>query len=95
MALSGGAFRDMTRVAYLDETMWTDLFMRNRDNLIGELKGVIGELSEYLEALEQGDQDRMTELLAEGRRRKEMTERMTPTPKEQKKPVDAIMSALS
>ena len=74
MALSGGAFRDMTRVAYLDETMWTDLFMRNRDNLIGELKGFIGELTEYLEALEQGDQDRMTELLAEGRRRKEMTE---------------------
>ena len=71
MALSGGAFRDMTRVAYLDEAMWTDLFMRNRDNLIGELKGFIGELREYLEAIEGEDAERLTGLLAEGKRRKE------------------------
>ena len=75
MALSGGAFRDMTRVAYLDETMWTDLFMRNRDNLISELKGFIGELTDYLDALEHEDAAKLTRLLAEGKRRKEMTEK--------------------
>jgi len=75
MALAGGAFRDMTRVAYLDEAMWTDLFMRNRENLIGELRGFIGELSSYLAALESEDAEKLTALLAEGKRRKEMAER--------------------
>ena len=34
---SAGSFRDLTRVARLDEKMWTDLFLRNADFLVDEI----------------------------------------------------------
>lgn len=71
VALSGGAFRDMTRVAYLDQNMWTQLFMENKDNLLKELDGFIGELRKYKDAIERDDKETLTELLLEGKKRKE------------------------
>ena len=35
---SAGSFRDLTRVARLDEKMWTDLFLRNADFLVDEIE---------------------------------------------------------
>ena len=64
---SAGSYRDLTRVAWLNETMWTDLFLENRDYLLEELDRLIGYLGEYREALEQGNGDRLCTLLAEGR----------------------------
>ena len=69
--LSAGSFRDMTRVAYLNETMWTELFMENRENLIGEISELIGNLSDYKDALEKNDAARLKELLKSGRELKE------------------------
>ena len=68
---SAGSFRDMTRVAYLNETMWTELFFENRENLLKEVSGLIGELSKYESALRDGDEAAMKELLREGRMKKE------------------------
>ncbi|NLL39802.1 MAG: prephenate dehydrogenase [Clostridiales bacterium] len=68
---SAGSYRDLTRVAWLNETMWTELFIGNRDNLIRELDILISSLEEYKDALEQADAERLTELLAHGRRCKE------------------------
>lgn len=64
---SAGSFRDLTRVAKLNENMWTDLFLENKDNLMGELDLLITHLSEYSEALKSGNRRKLTELLAEGR----------------------------
>ena len=41
---SAGSYRDLTRVAWLNETMWTDLFLENRDYLLEELDRLIGYL---------------------------------------------------
>lgn len=73
-ALSGGAFRDMTRVAYLDEAMWTELFMENRDNLMAQLDGFIAELERYKEAIANNDTDALSKLLLEGKERKQKIE---------------------
>lgn len=64
---SAGSYRDLTRVAWLNEAMWTDLFLENRDYLLEELNRMIGYLQEYQQALEQGNGDRLCTLLAEGR----------------------------
>lgn len=64
---SAGSYLDLTRVAWLNEHMWTDLFLENRDYLLIELDQVIGSLQEYRTALEQGNGDRLCTLLAEGR----------------------------
>ena len=68
---SAGSYKDLTRVAWLNEQMWTELFLANRDNLIREVDGLIGELSKYREAMATGDAPALRALLAEGRRIKE------------------------
>lgn len=64
---SAGSFRDMTRVAYLDENMWTELFMSDSDYLIKELELLISSLNEYKDALSKGDSVTLNRLLKEGR----------------------------
>lgn len=68
---SAGSYKDLTRVAWLNEQMWTELFLANRDNLIREVDGLIGELGKYREAMAAGDAPALRALLAEGRRIKE------------------------
>ncbi len=72
---SAGSFRDMTRVSYLNETMWTELFMDNRENLLSEVEGIISRLIPYRDALRDGDAERLRALLREGRETKEKMDR--------------------
>lgn len=69
--LSAGSFKDMTRVAYLNERMWTELFFENKENLISEIAVLIDNLKTYKEKLEQDDWYGMKQILAEGREKKE------------------------
>ena len=67
---SAGSFRDMTRVARLDEALWTELLMDNRDFLVAQIETLIGNLSGYLDALRSDDAARLRALLKEGREKK-------------------------
>ena len=67
---SAGSFKDMTRVARLDEDMWTELFLEDADYLSRELDVLIQHLSEYSAALKAGDADRLRALLKDGREKK-------------------------
>ena len=62
---SGGSFQDMTRIATMNERMWTDLFMQNRENLMYELDILIDNLQKYSEALRNSDSEAMLALIAE------------------------------
>ena len=68
---SGGSFQDMTRIATMNEKMWTDLFMQNKEHLIFELELLIENLDKYKAALKNGDSEEMLRLIAEGRKLKE------------------------
>ena len=68
---SAGSYKDLTRVAYLNAPMWTELFLANRDNLIGELDGIISALTAYRDAMAAEDADTLCRLLEEGKRCKE------------------------
>ena len=69
--ISAGSYKDLTRVAYLNENMWTELFMDNGDNLVRELDGIINELSKYRDAIKANDPDTLRQLLKEGCEAKE------------------------
>lgn len=69
---SAGSFQDMTRVARLNEDMWTELFLDNREPLIREVQGMIDRMTEYRDALADGDEEKLRQLLREGREMKEM-----------------------
>ena len=71
MAYSAGSYRDLTRVAKLNETMWTELFLDNADRLAFELDCIIHSLEEYRDAIRGGDAETLRRLLKEGRERKE------------------------
>ena len=61
----------MTRVAWLNAPMWAELFLENGDCLMRELDWLIGHLAEYRDAIAAGDCARLTQLLEDGKRRKE------------------------
>jgi len=67
MGFSAGSYRDLTRVAKLDEKLWTELFLENSDYLTGELRQLVDNLNEYLTALEAKDADKLVRLLRDGR----------------------------
>ena len=71
---SAGSFADMTRVAKLNEDMWTELFFDNRDALLPEISGLIDRLAAYRDALAAEDHQAMKQLLREGREIKEALE---------------------
>lgn len=68
---SAGSYKDLTRVAWLNPDMWTELFLENRDALIFELDYFVNSISEYRNALIENDAERLRELLACGKRCKE------------------------
>lgn len=71
---SAGSFQDMTRVAKLNEVMWTALFMENREYLAVEVRQLIDRLNLYLAAIENADADSMKQLLKDGREKRQSIE---------------------
>lgn len=71
---SAGSFADMTRVARLNEHMWTELFLENREALLPEVSGLVDRLIAYRDALRDGDDAALLALLREGREVKESLE---------------------
>ena len=74
LGFSAGSFHSMTRVAYLNEDMWTELFLENRDYLLEELRRMRQHLGEYETALQNRDGKVLRSLLRDGRLRKEKVE---------------------
>lgn len=68
---SAGSFRDVSRVAQINEVMWTQLFMENREPLSQQISGLIKNLSLLKDAVDAGDSKTMTSLLRKGRLIKE------------------------
>lgn len=68
---SAGSYKDMTRVAWLNEYMWSELFFENKEPLLFEIESIISSLSEYRNALVEGDREKMTRILRDGRVAKE------------------------
>lgn len=67
---SAGSYRDMTRVAMLNEHMWTELFLDNPEYLADEIDGLADRLKEYSSAIRSGDEEVLFDLLKDGRLRK-------------------------
>lgn len=67
---SAGSFRDLTRVALIDEEMWTELFLANGDNLLSEIDFFIERITEYRKAIAEGDRERLKSLLYDGKQAK-------------------------
>ena len=52
---TGDSFRDLTRIARINEDMWSELFLLNKDVLLSEIKTFTDELEEIYRILENED----------------------------------------
>ncbi len=68
---SAGSYKDLTRVAWLNPDMWSELMLDNRDNMLTELDAFIASMRAYRQAIADNDFDALRALLDEGRKRKE------------------------
>ena len=68
---SAGSFLDLTRVAKLNEEMWSSLFLCNKEALLFEINTIIEKLTEYRDAMVNDDKPTLKALLKDGRELKE------------------------
>lgn len=68
---AGGSYRDMTRTASLNEKVWAELFLLNREPLLAEIDQLIDHISEVRSAIAAGDRTQLEAILREGREAKE------------------------
>ena len=60
---TGDSFRDLTRIARINDGMWSELFLLNRDELLSQMDLFIGKFGELRDALAAGDMDKMREMM--------------------------------
>ncbi len=68
---SAGSFKDMTRVAKLNEEMWTELFLENKDALVREIDTLVEELAAFAYVIRRGDRENLKNMLKRARMIKE------------------------
>ncbi len=75
---SAGSYRDVSRVATVDEILWSELFCENRDMLACELDHLIEGLERMRRAMLENDEDTLKRLIREGRLCKLRADESTP-----------------
>ena len=60
---TGDSFRDLTRIARINDAMWSELFMLNRDELLSQMDLFAAKFGELRDALASGDTDKMKEMM--------------------------------
>lgn len=58
---TGDSFRDLTRIARINDEMWSELFLLNREDLLKQMDSFIGEFRQFRDMLADGDREGMRE----------------------------------
>lgn len=67
----GDSYRDLTRIANINEDLWSELFLGNKNNLIKSIIMFENELMKIKSALIHDDKDKLKELFKESTKRRE------------------------
>ncbi|MBE6622931.1 MAG: prephenate dehydrogenase/arogenate dehydrogenase family protein [Ruminococcaceae bacterium] len=69
---TGDSFRDLTRIARINDLMWSELFVANKDVLIEQMDMFINKFGELKSMLETDDIDGMREMMRHSSKRREL-----------------------
>ena len=58
---TGDSFRDLTRIARINDAMWSELFLMNREPLLKQMDVFLAEVSRFRDMLAAGDREGMRE----------------------------------
>ena len=62
-AYTGDSFRDLTRIAKINDEMWSELFLLNKEELLSQIDLFSGRLDELREAIANGDSAKLRALM--------------------------------
>lgn len=60
---TGDSFRDLTRIARINDEMWSELFLSNREVLLEEMERFRSSFDELYEKIKDGDRDGMRQMM--------------------------------
>ena len=60
---TGDSFRDLTRIAKINDEMWSELFLANREKLLEEMERFKSSFEELETAIRRGDREKMREMM--------------------------------
>jgi prephenate dehydrogenase len=75
-ALSGGGYRDTTRIVESDPALWAGILAANSDATLGALDALIAELGVLRDAIDAGDGERIVQVWRKGRELRQIVERV-------------------
>ena len=72
---TGDSFRDLTRIAKINDAMWSELFLMNKDALLTQMDAFIGEFERLKSMLISGDREGMREMMRRSTDRRSLFDR--------------------
>lgn len=60
---TGDSFRDLTRIANINDEMWSELFLANREALLQEMDGYRDAFNRLYDTIKNGDRDAMRDMM--------------------------------
>ncbi len=67
----GDSYRDLTRIANINESLWSELFLNNKENLLKSINDFENQLDKFKDALEAGDEEKLKEYFIESSKRRQ------------------------
>lgn len=67
----GDSYRDLTRIANINEDLWSELFLGNKDNLISVIDEFSNELNKIKKSLQDDDSEELKRLFIKSTKRRE------------------------
>ncbi len=67
----GDSYRDLTRIANINEDLWSELFLGNKENLLTSIENFETELDKIKHAIENDDKEALKELFIKSTKRRE------------------------
>lgn len=60
---TGDSFRDLTRIARINENMWSELFIMNKNDLVSQMDLFLNEFVKLKKAIEEEDINKMKQMM--------------------------------
>jgi prephenate dehydrogenase len=70
-SIIGDSYRDLTRIARINDQMWSELFILNQSALLSQMRLFHEQFANLMNALEQGDQETIRLLMSQSRKKRE------------------------
>ena len=74
---TGDSFRDLTRIAKINDEMWSELFLMNKEALLSEMDAFAEEFARFREMIASGDRDAMRKTMRESSKRRSLFDKTT------------------